>query len=114
MLQFSSIRQVDESRPADNFDNQSFNVFYERFAPKLWGIILLANLPVAHSEEILIKTMQNAWAERSQHPATDRYYLSRLISIAHAEGLPYERVQSFLKSRLRPFSSINRVVQSIE
>jgi len=89
-------------RPASQ---SAFELFYQQHAPKLWGIILLANLPVSLSEDILVDTLTAAWQQRQDHALEGTYVLSWLITLAHRAGLPYERVQAILAARLKPFTT---------
>ncbi|XAZ82104.1 hypothetical protein A6C57_27560 (plasmid) [Fibrella sp. ES10-3-2-2] len=94
--------------PGSAADQPAFEAFCQTFAPKLWGIILLANLPVVTSEDILVNTLVAAWQQRATQPLTGDYVLSGLIRLAHQQGLPYERVQALLSSRLKLFSRASK------
>ncbi|MBO0952954.1 hypothetical protein [Fibrella forsythiae] len=85
-------------------DQQAYYAFYQQYAPRLWGVILLANLPVSHSEVILANVLVKAWQEQDSYPLTAPHVLSYLIGLSHKLGLPLERVQAVLRSRLKPFS----------
>ncbi|GAB3718882.1 hypothetical protein GCM10027592_62100 [Spirosoma flavus] len=66
---------------------RAFTKFYDKHAPRLWGLILLANLPPSQSETILINTIRKAW-KQAQLPQSDTFSFSQILLIAHQEGLP--------------------------
>lgn len=66
----------------------AFTEFYDTYAPRLWGLILLANLPPSQSETILINTLLNAWQQVGQTSPIDDHYLSMILQLAYQEGLP--------------------------
>lgn len=82
-----------------NLDQQAFCSFYDRYAPKLWGLILSATLPGPESEAILINTLTKAWKQFSPTERMEKYFLTRLIGLACQEGLPIDCVKAILKSK---------------
>ncbi|QHV96317.1 response regulator [Spirosoma endbachense] len=81
-----------------NNNQQSFSDFYDTYAPRLWGIILLAKLPTAQSETILINTLKKAWQQVNQQILPVKPTFVSLLSLAYREGLPRE----FVKASLPP------------
>lgn len=69
-------------------DEQEFGVFYATYAPKLWGLMRLANLPPARSETTLVNVLVKAWQHPDRQLAIDKQPVIWLLSLAHAEGLP--------------------------
>ena len=82
-------------------DQQSFASFYDAYAPKLWGLILRADLTASQSETILINTLTKGWQELGPDRLTEKYSLSKLLNLAYREGLPTERLQTILKPNQR-------------
>ncbi len=81
---------------------RAYEAFYERYASKLWGIILLANLPVSpHSETILINTLSKAWQQQDKDKLSGNGVLAHLVNLAYGEGLPRERIEADLRASLR-------------
>lgn len=68
---------------------RAFCVFYAAYAPRLWGLILTAKLPVSDSETILTNTFVKAWNHPDRPAPVDKRSLSWLIKLAYAEGLPF-------------------------
>ncbi|QKZ13822.1 hypothetical protein [Spirosoma sp. KUDC1026] len=66
----------------------NFTDFYDTYAPTLWGLILLANLPPSESETILANTLLKAWEQIQQPDSIDNYCLANILRIAYIEGLP--------------------------
>ncbi len=81
---------------------QTFDAFYARYAPKLWGIILVADLPAAQAQTILVNTFTNAW----QHPDCQHNIANHpfgwLVRLACAEGLPTDTLKSVITPGGRP------------
>lgn len=80
-------------------DKQAFIQFYDTYAPKLWGLILLANLSSAQSEAILTRTLIKGWEQLGKDSLRDERVLSILISLARREGLPCECLKTIPKPR---------------
>ncbi|MBC3789137.1 hypothetical protein FHK02_5718 [Spirosoma sp. LMG 31448] len=78
------------SAETSTLDHQAFMAFYDLYAPKLWGLILGANLPVPQAEAILLSTLTKAWQQFGPHILKQKYLLTQLLSIACREGLPVE------------------------
>ncbi|MBO0952956.1 hypothetical protein [Fibrella forsythiae] len=85
-------------------NQQLYYDFYARYAPKLWSIILLADLPSLQAEVVLANTLIKAWQQQDTYPLTSPYMLSHLIGLAYREGLPTERAQVLLRARLTLFT----------
>ena len=85
-------------------NQQTFTAFYDAYAPKVWGIILAANLPLLQSETILINTLTEAWRQLDLSILEDKYVLAILLKIACKEGLPMNVLQTILNPNrvLRP------------
>ncbi|GAB3559855.1 hypothetical protein [Spirosoma fluminis] len=66
----------------------NFTDFYDTYAPTLWGLILLANLPPSESEAILANTLLKAWNQVTEPDSIDNLCLSNILRIAYIEGLP--------------------------
>lgn len=81
-------------------DRQTFTAFYEAYAPKLWGLIVEAQLPKAQAEAILTNTLIKAWQQLDQNRLVDKQGLMQLIGLACREGLPIKYVQTILTSTL--------------
>ena len=79
----------------------SFASFYDVYAPKLWGLTLMANLTASQSEAILVGTLTKGWQELGQDKLTEPYLLSKLLRIAHGEGLPMACLHSILQPNQR-------------
>ncbi len=77
-----------------------YQAFYDNYSPKLWGVLVLADLPLPVTEKIFINTLMRAWQQRSEYPLTQENILSYLIGIALSEGLPVEPVQALLMVHL--------------
>ncbi len=69
-------------------DEREFSVFYATYAPKLWGLMRLANLSPARSESMLVDVLVKAWQHPDRQLAVDKQPVSWLLSLAYAEGLP--------------------------
>lgn len=79
---------------------QTFTAFYDIYAPKLWGLISGANLPVYQSEIILIETFTKAWQQVDRSTLTEKQMFIRLMGLASREGLPVTYLQSVFKAVL--------------
>jgi hypothetical protein len=77
-----------------------FKSFYDTYAPKIWGLILLANLPMSQSEAILINTLTKGWKNFNQNRLTQGQVLIMLINLARIEGLPVECLNPIFKHKL--------------
>ncbi len=77
-----------------------YEAFYDNYSPKLWGVLVLAGLPLPATEKIFVNTLVRAWQQRTQHPLTQQHVLSYLIGIALNEGLPVESGQSLLMAHI--------------
>jgi hypothetical protein len=82
-------------------EGQAFESFYDTYAPKLWGLILKADLPALQSESILLNTLTKAWLQRDLEAPTQPHFLTRLIGLACREGLPVKCLPSNLTSKFR-------------
>lgn len=71
-----------------SFEQKTFASFYDRYAPKLWGLIVLAKLPARQSEAMLSNTLMKAWQSPNHHSLTEQKMLRRLLALAGEEGLP--------------------------
>ncbi|MBO0931682.1 hypothetical protein [Fibrella aquatilis] len=74
---------------------RAFAVFYAAHAPRLWGLILAANLPTPQAETILSNTLIKAW----QHPdcqssPTTSQSCNWLLRLACKEGLPHSALRA--------------------
>ena len=78
-------------------DQQAFTSFYDDYAPKLWGIIVLANLPMPESEAILVNTLAKDWKQFDQRTRSEKHFFTRMIDFAHQEGLPIDHLKAILK-----------------
>ncbi len=84
--------------PSHNrYQQQAFTAFYDAYAPKLWGLIQVANLPAAQSEKILASTLINAWRHPDQHKCLEEGSICWLIGLAHAAGLPVTTLKFVFK-----------------
>ena len=81
-------------------DQQTFMSFYDIYAPKLWGLILEANLSSSQGEAVLTNTFIKAWQQYGPYLLKEKYLLTQLLKIACEEGLPIECLQAVLKSKL--------------
>lgn len=90
---------TQQANGLSNPDQQIFTEFYDTYAPRLWGIILLANLPTPQSETILTNTFTKAWRQIRQKPPT-KLNVTWLLSLAYSEGLPRKAVREILLSKI--------------
>ena len=74
-----------------------FSAFYDQYVPKLWGIILSANLPSQQAETILLNTLIKAWPQIDLSTMTEGQVLVKLLVLACREGLP----NNYLRAALR-------------
>jgi CheY-like chemotaxis protein len=81
-------------------NQQAFALFYDTYSPRLWGIILLAKLPAAQAETILINTFKKAWQPLGQHTLRVELTFPDLLTIAYGEGLSREHLQNSLLPKL--------------
>lgn len=77
----------------DAKDRQGFILFYDQYAPKLWGLILSADLPESAAKTILVRTFVNAWQHPHRQVTGVNQLLTFLLSLAYVEGLPPGRLQ---------------------
>ena len=80
-------------------NQQAFASFYDAYAPKLWGIILLANLPSSQSETILVNTLLKAWQHPGRKAILEKRAFTWLLGLAYAEGLPANTLRSISEIR---------------
>lgn len=71
--------------------------FYDVYAPKLWGLILLADLPIPESEAILTNTLAKAWKQFDKPARAEKHFFVRLIGLACQEGLPVNNLRAILR-----------------
>lgn len=83
----------------DTKDRQGFILFYDRYAPKVWGLILSADLPESVAKTILVRTFVNAWQHPHRLVIGQNQVLTFLLSLAYAEGLPPDRLQLSKRAR---------------
>ncbi|WP_020602044.1 hypothetical protein [Spirosoma spitsbergense] len=69
-------------------DQQAFEFCYDRYAAKLWGLILTANLPVEESAIIFTNTFLKACRIRDDQIASNQPGFIQLVHLACSEGLP--------------------------
>lgn len=70
---------------------QEFHVFYDTYAPRLWGLLLKAGLSDTESEAILLNTLSHAWPQYNQATIDPRHFFAQLVGIAHQAGLPLSK-----------------------
>jgi hypothetical protein len=78
----------------DSSDQRAYNSFYDTYAPKLWGIIILSDLPMPESETILVNTLAKAWKQFDQHTRSEKHFFTQLIGLAYKEGLPVDYLKA--------------------
>lgn len=78
-------------------ERQRFAFFYDEYAPKLWGLIIRANLPASVSERILANTFSKAWPPPHRQSLSGHQLLTWLLRLAYAEGLPVVTLPPELK-----------------
>ncbi|GAB2553571.1 hypothetical protein [Spirosoma areae] len=78
---------ADSTKP-DVKDVPGFVLFYDQYAPKLWGLILTADLGASASKTILVRTFMKAWPHPHRQVVGEHQLLTFLLSLAYAEGLP--------------------------
>lgn len=78
-------------------EEQEFGVFYATYAPRLWGLMRLANLPPARTETIMVNVLVKAWQHPDRQLAIAKQPVSWLLSLAYAEGLPATPLASIFK-----------------
>ncbi len=76
--------------PLNESEQAVFTAFYQEYAPKLWGLIVEANLPVKKAEAILINTLVKAWPLLDGEPSP----LARLLGLAYQQGLPIDGLRA--------------------
>jgi DNA-directed RNA polymerase specialized sigma24 family protein len=74
----------------------TFSLFYDQHAPKLWGLIVQARLSTQESEAILEKTFLRAWHDPNRLKITDKKVLPWLLFLAYSAGLYYNDLQPFM------------------
>lgn len=84
------------STKPDGKDMPGFTLFYDQYAPKLWGLISLTSLSPSQSEAILINTLTKAW--RQSDPL--KPFLSWLIGLAYQEALPNAVLGAMLRANV--------------
>ncbi|GAB3639472.1 sigma-70 family RNA polymerase sigma factor [Spirosoma arcticum] len=87
---------IDSAKP-DRRDLPVFLTFYEQYTPKLWGLILSANLPASQSETILINIFVKAWQHPHRQTIGRNQMLNWLLGLAYEEGLPSDTLRSAFK-----------------
>ena len=70
---------------------QEFHIYYDTYAPKLWGILLKAGLSDTESQKILMNTLSTAWPQYNQTTTNQRSFFLQLLRLAHQEGLPLSK-----------------------
>ncbi len=75
------------AKPATK-ERRRFASFYDAYAPKLWGLVLQAQLPATVSERILVNTFSKAWHHSHRQAIGRHQMLTWLLGLAYAEGLP--------------------------
>ncbi|MBC7568915.1 MAG: hypothetical protein H7319_04165 [Spirosoma sp.] len=78
---------VTFAKPATK-ERRRFAFFYDEYAPKLWGLILQADLPASVSERILLNTFGKAWPHPHRQAVEGHQMITWLLGLAYAEGLP--------------------------
>ncbi|SFE28948.1 hypothetical protein SAMN05216167_11269 [Spirosoma endophyticum] len=81
-------------------DLPSFTLFYDQYAPKLWSLIVLANLSTTRSEDILINTMIIAWQQPDSRWPAKKHVLTWLIGLAYTVGLPTAGLLTRIKAKV--------------
>lgn len=80
-------------------NHRAFMSFYDAYAPKLWGLILSANLPASRSETILINTLLKAWQHPDRQTILEKRAFTWLVGLACAEGMPANTLSPCLNRR---------------
>lgn len=60
---------------------------YDLHGPKLWGLIVKANLPQRQSEAVLLNAFVNAFKQIHEQQITEKEFFTALLRSALAEGL---------------------------
>lgn len=68
--------------------DQAFSLFYDQYAPSLWGLLVSAHLPSLQADVIFINTMTRLWQEMTGLACKPKYVYARLVGIACQEGFP--------------------------
>ena len=84
---------------SDTPDQRAFHLFYDTYAPIVWGLIVKANLPASQAEAIFINTFVKVWQQRDEQAPGESLSITRLVGLACKEGLPIEALQSILKPK---------------
>ncbi|QHV98683.1 RNA polymerase sigma factor [Spirosoma endbachense] len=79
-------------------DQQSFLPFYDRYASKLWGLILGANLPMDQAETILANALLRAWQAPDPLTTSEQLIFARLVRLTFVEGLPATMLSTILNT----------------
>lgn len=95
----SVFTQIHTKKP-----KRAFETFYNTYAHRLWGLILVAKLPASESEIILTNTLAKAWQHPDRQVRLDRHPFIWLLQLAYTEGLPANALEPILRT--------NRVVVS--
>ena len=75
-----------------------FSAFYDQYVPKVWGVILGADLPPQQAETILLNTLIKAWSQIDLSTMTERQVFVKLLVIACREGLPNDYLRVALRA----------------
>lgn len=80
-----------------SLDQRAYALFYDTYAPKLWGIILLSDLLMPESETILVNTLAKAWTQFDHHTRSEKRFFTQLVGLACKEGLPVDHLKAILR-----------------
>lgn len=75
----------------------TYSSFCDTYAPKLWGLIMAAQVAAPQAEAMLINTLTKAWQQFDHATLNDKYVLSRLLTLAAQEGLPLEGLKAIFR-----------------
>lgn len=81
-------------------NQRAFSLFYDTYAPQLWGCIVRANLPTPQAEVILTNTFLRAWKQLENPAFWQHTRLSHLLNLAYQEGLPKKSLRAILAEKL--------------
>ena len=74
----------------------NFTTFYAEYAPKVWGLLVEADLPPHQAEAILINTFVRGWQTFVTGAGEGPPGLRQLLGLACEEGLPRTFLQAIL------------------
>jgi hypothetical protein len=92
-------------------NRRTFSLFYDRYASRLWGLLLEANLPGQQAEAILCTTLSEAWKRLERHTLSEKDFFVWLVSLACQQGMPH---LTTITSPEDDLDALGRIVMAIK